>query len=236
MEFELASARRQFQAALYLHVAVVGQHLFDQHRRQRPFVGTQRLRLHHRRATGGCDPDPAAAVAQRGRTGTTVALVAGQAIGFAEAVELQPRLAAIHHRLDLRAPDPHHPSVGGQPQAADAVVDHREQGIDRKPLRQPERLQAAAPVAQQAAVGGEPERAVRVFVEIEHVLRAVHAAHVQRLHAAIHDPRRTVGGADPQAAVARDLQRNDEFARQALGHAEMGVRAVAHPHQPAVGA
>ena len=153
-------------------------------------VSVQRLRIHHRRAAGGRDPDLAGLVEQGRRTRAAVALRAGEAVGFAEMVRGQRLRAAGEHRVDVAAAHAHHAAVGGQPQAADAVVDDREQGIDRQALRQPERLQPAVAVAQQAAIAGHPDRAVGVFMEIEDVLRVANLARVDPLHVLADDARR----------------------------------------------
>ena len=54
--------------------------------------------------------------------------------------------------------------------------------------------------------------------------------------ALVHHARRAVGRADPHRAIARDMQREDEIARQAGGRTEETELAVLHLHQPARGA
>ena len=236
LEVELAGAGGQRQALRCLDVAVVGAHALDHHRRQFAGVALQAGRIHHRRAPRSRHPDAAIGGARRGRSGTAVALRAGEAVDLGELVHVEALAPSIEDSVDIGAAHAQHAAVRAQPEIPALVVDHLEHGVDRQALRDPEQREAPVAVAQQPAIAGHPQRAVLVVGEAQHVACVQPRRHRRGDCTIADDARRAIRGPDPDVAVARDVQRDHEVARQALGLAEQGHAPVAQPHQPARGA
>ena len=172
MELQLAGACRQPQNLVQMHGLAIGQHLLHHHVRQRVPVALQRPRIHRCGAARSGDPQVAAPIAHRRRSGAAVALRTDESVRLAEMIDGELGAAAAQHRLRLVPRDAQHAAVRCQPQVAKTVVEDGEQRIHRQAVLQAQPAYPALAVAQQPAVGGQPHRAVGVFVEIEDVLRA----------------------------------------------------------------